>query len=142
MIGIPVTPSACASRSARHDLQDRIKFAGEMDATRLHQHYHEADAFVLPTYLEGYGMALAEAVARALPVITTAGGAAGDTAGCAALLVPPGDRCALTNALARLLDEPNLRRALSVAAVERAATLPTWDDAAAVVERVVREVCG
>ena len=87
-------------------------------------------------------MALAEAVARGLPVITTAGGAAQDTVGPAALLVPPGDADALTRALECLLDDPDLRRALSTAARRRAAALPDWDDAARVVEQVMDTVSG
>jgi hypothetical protein len=56
--------------------------------------------------------------------------------------VRAGNIPALNRALERLLDEPELRRSLSVAALERAAALPTWNDTAAVVEKVMRKVSG
>ena len=59
-------------------LEDRVSLAGDMDATALAMHYDRADLFVLPTLYEGYGMAVAEALARGLPVVSTATGAIDD----------------------------------------------------------------
>ena len=56
-------------------LGDRLRFAGECGAAELDRLYHRASLFVLPSYYEGYGMALAEALARGLPVVSTTGGA-------------------------------------------------------------------
>jgi glycosyltransferase involved in cell wall biosynthesis len=111
-------------------LGDRVRLLGEVDAPTLARCYEQADAFVLPTRLEGYGMALAEAMARALPVVTTAGGAAADTVGDAAILVPAEDVMALAHALQRITTQPALRAALSAAARQRALALPTWEQAA------------
>ena len=59
-------------------LEDRVSLAGDMDAAALATHYDRADLFVLPTLYEGYGMAVAEALARGLPVVSTATGAIAD----------------------------------------------------------------
>ena len=59
-------------------LEDRVVLAGDMDAATLAAHYNRADLFVLPTLYEGYGMAVAEALARGLPVVSTATGAIED----------------------------------------------------------------
>ena len=59
-------------------LEDRVSLAGDMDAATLATHYDRADLFVLPTLYEGYGMAVAEALARGLPVVSTATGAIAD----------------------------------------------------------------
>jgi glycosyltransferase involved in cell wall biosynthesis len=126
---------ACAQRlrelARTLHLQDRVSFRGEVTPADLEAAYAAADLFVLPAWYEGYGMAVAEAVAQGLPVIATAVGAAprvvGDEAG---LLVPPGDGAALAAALRRVLDDPALRLRLAAGATRRASTLPRWPDAA------------
>jgi glycosyltransferase involved in cell wall biosynthesis len=91
----------------------------------------EADALVAASSLEGYGMALAEAIRAGVPVISTRGGAAAEVVqdGAEALLCDgPGD---LAAALARFLGDAALRRRMRAAAEARAPALPTWDEAAA-----------
>lgn len=113
-------------------LADRVRLLGEIAPERMSRCYRGADAFVLASELEGYGMALAEAVAHGLPIVSTTAGAIPETVPAGAgLLVPPGDRAALTAALARLLDEPDLRRRLEAAARSARAGLPTWAAAGA-----------
>ena len=53
-----------------------MRFAGEIGDAELETLWREADLFALATYWEGYGMAIAEALKRGLPVAVTAGGAA------------------------------------------------------------------
>jgi len=127
-------PSVHRLRAAieKAELGEQVELLDEIDGAALHQCYQWADAFVLPTRLEGYGMALAEAIAYGLPVITTAGGAAADTVGAqAALLIAADDVNALSNALQRLMREPNLRAELAAGARKRAQQLPSWADASA-----------
>jgi glycosyltransferase involved in cell wall biosynthesis len=87
--------------------------------------------FVLASYHEGYGMALAEALARGLPVVATTAGAIPETVpDDAGLLVPPGDPQALAAALRRVMTEPALRAELMAGARAAHRRLPGWDDAA------------
>ena len=119
-------------RAAVHKahLHEQVTLLGELDDEHLRDCYAWADVFVLATYLEGYGMALAEAIAHGLPIVTTAGGAAADTVGTqAALLVPADDPEALSQALQRVMYEPQLRSKLGAAAHQRAQQLPAWQDA-------------
>jgi glycosyltransferase involved in cell wall biosynthesis len=86
-------------------------------------------------------MALAEALARGLPVITTTGGAAAETVPDeAALKIPPGDAGALRDALRSLLLDAPLRKRLSEEAWRVAQSLPSWRDTAEAVACVVEDV--
>ena len=77
---------------------------------------------MLPSYYEGYGMAYAEAMAHGLPIIGTDAGAIPETVPAAAgILVPAGDRAALTQALDRLIGDGALRRGYAVGARAAAA---------------------
>ena len=110
----------------------RLRFAGECGAPELDRLYHRASLFVLPSHYEGYGMALADALARGLPVVSTTGGAIPHTVPAeAGVFVAPGDESALTGALRRLLVEPGgaaRRRTLAAAARRRARELPPWPE--------------
>lgn len=94
--------------------------------------YARAACFVLPSRYEGYGLVFAEALAAGLPVVACAVGPLPALIGPdAGLLVAPNDEAALAAALARLMDDANLRTRMAVAARARAATLPTWEHCAA-----------
>ncbi len=126
-------------------LEDRIDFPGELGTAQLDALYHSASIFVLATHFEGYGMVLAEALARGLPVLSTTGGAVPDTVPPeAGMLVPPGDERALAVALEEVLSGPEgaARRAeLAEGSLRHSRSLPTWSDAALAFERALRELC-
>jgi glycosyltransferase involved in cell wall biosynthesis len=121
------TVAALQQQIDRLSLRKRISLLGDVDREALERYYARADLFVLPSYLEGYGMALAEAVAHGIPIVSTTAGAIPETvpAG-ASVLVPPGDARALTKALASVLDDPTRRASLAAAARAARASLPTW----------------
>jgi glycosyltransferase involved in cell wall biosynthesis len=111
----------------RFSLRRRVSLLGDLDRDALERQYARADVFVLPSYLEGYGMALAEAVSFGLPVVSTTAGAIPETVPAdASLLVPPGDGRALAKALAVVIDDPARRAALAANARAARASLPTW----------------
>jgi glycosyltransferase involved in cell wall biosynthesis len=127
----PATAARLQATSVALGLAGRVHWHGEVDEETLAGHYAAADLFVLPSFHEGYGMAVAEALAHGLPVVTTTGGALAQTLPPAAgLAVAPGDVAALRAALARLLVEPSARAACAAAAREVSAGLPTWTQAA------------
>ena len=109
-----------------------IVVSGCVDDAALDAAYASADLFVLPSRYEGYGIVYAEALAFGLPVVACDVGPVPRLVGAeAALLVPPGDMEALSEALDRLLEDSALRRRMSAAAVRRAAGLPRWEDTVA-----------
>jgi glycosyltransferase involved in cell wall biosynthesis len=128
----PATTRAVQRAIAEHGLTPRVVLHGELDAAALHSRYLQADAFVLPSLHEGYGMALAEALSYGLPVISTTAGAIPETVPAdAAALVPPGDGPALRDALARLCDDPAWRAQRAAGARAARAHLTDWADASA-----------
>jgi glycosyltransferase involved in cell wall biosynthesis len=95
---------------------------------------------VLPSRYEGYGIVYAEALAYGLPIVACDVGPVPEVVGEeTALLVPPDDVEALSEALDRLLGDPALRRRMSEAAYCRVEGLPRWEDTTAGFLRVLQE---
>jgi glycosyltransferase involved in cell wall biosynthesis len=155
----PVTAGRLRALVLTEGLTDRVVFAGEANRAAVDAHCDRADVFVMPTLHEGYGMAVAEALARGLPVIGTATGAIPELLGdgfprgmgyergpvelSAGLLVPPDDVESLARALAAVLDDVPLRARLAQGAQRVRDRLPSWEEAADkladVIERVARD---
>ena len=131
-------------RQLRSDrLDGRVTLTGEVDADRLAVLYDTADLFVLPTLHETYGMAVAEALAHGLPVVSTRTGAIPDLVGReAGIVVEPGDEQAFAGALRSVMSDPGLRHRLTDGARRVRARLPAWSDAAKKMNDVLIAVAG
>ncbi|WP_423820521.1 glycosyltransferase family 4 protein [Salinisphaera sp. SPP-AMP-43] len=115
---------------AAHQLNERIELLGSRPPASLSAAYQSAHLFVLPSYYEGYGMVITEALAHGLPVVTTTGGALADTLpNDAGIAVPPGDAQALADALQYLLSDAAAYAELAAGARRAGQTLPGWSDA-------------
>ncbi len=114
----------------RLGLADRVRVHGCVPVGRLVELYRGSDALLLASWHEGYGMVLAEAMIAGLPIVATRVGAVPEVVrhGMEAELVPVGDVAALARALDRLVRDPGERRRRSRSALERAASLPTWEE--------------
>ena len=135
----PETTAALQSAINAAGLTQHILLHGEVDAGHLSDWHQTADLLVQTSRHEGYGMALAEALAQGLPVLSTATGAAPRLlAQGAGLLVPVADPQALQAALRRLWDEPQLLSQLGQAAWQARSTLPEWPSAAKRWDEVLR----
>lgn len=99
------------SRIAAAGLSDRIRFLGERPWEEVVRLYRALDLFAAPARWEGFGLTPLEAMASGVPVVATRVGAyetlirEGETGS----LIPPGDADALTEAVARWLDDPEAR---------------------------------
>ena len=92
---------------------------------QMPRHYREADLFVAPskptrTWEEQYGMALLEAQASGLPIVTTVSGGIPENVGNAAVLVPPGDVAGFTRGIREFLLSPKKRTDFATRARRRA----------------------
>ena len=124
-----------AVASLSPDARRRVVMLGAVPNRELHRYHAAAEVYVAPaTGHESFGVALVEALAAGVPVVAT------DIPGYRevirgavdGLLVPPGDAPALSEAVARVLEDPALAERLSAAGRERARTF-SWD---AVIPRI------
>ena len=88
-----------------------IEFLGAVSMTERIGFFRQADIFVLPTYAEAMPMAIIEAMAAGLPVISTTVGGIPEMIenGVDGLLFAPGDVNALADKISFLLDHQNIR---------------------------------
>ena len=134
----PEVHAALREAIRHHGLEARVTLTGAISDAEIEALYAQADLFVMPSRYEGYGMVLAEAMARGLPIITTTGGAAAETVpDGAAVKVPPDDALALSAALSRLIQSPRMRADLAARSFEAGRALPGWDDTARIVASAV-----
>jgi glycosyltransferase involved in cell wall biosynthesis len=111
-------------------LRDRVPEArGFVPHDELGPLYDRAAVVACPSHREGFGVACAEAMAHARPVVAGAVGGLRDLVvhGETGLLVPPGDVAALRAALEQLLAKPELRRRYGAAGRERVREHFSWD---------------
>lgn len=121
-------------------LGDRVRMTGGLTEVDLDRLYAGADIFLMPSLFEGYGMVLAEAMARGLPIVCTTGGAAAETVpDAAALKVRPGDIAGFASAVRALIDEQETRRRLAEASWAAGQRLPDWDETTARIAAVIKE---
>jgi glycosyltransferase involved in cell wall biosynthesis len=119
-------------RSVEAGLDDRVRFPGPRTGAELDRTYTAADLLVLASRAETYGMVVAEALARGLPVVAAEVGGLAEALGHGAdgirpgLLVAPDDPAALGAALRAWLGEAELRGRLRRAARERRESLSGW----------------
>jgi glycosyltransferase involved in cell wall biosynthesis len=118
--------------------EEGIELTGFVDRERLRELYRRAMLFVYPSRFEGFGIPPLEAMACGTAVIATRTGAIPEFAGDAALLVNPGDREALREALVRALGSRSLRQELAANGAERA-THYRWDRSAQLMTELLAE---
>jgi glycosyltransferase involved in cell wall biosynthesis len=137
----PTTVASLRDQIVGLGLQTRIFLHGEYEGKRLEKAFDQAHIFVMPSLYEGYGMALCEAMAHGLPLVTTTAGALADTAPDAvAIKVAPGSVDALADGLRHIMSNSTLRCRLAEASWRAGQDLPNWRETAATVARVLNQV--
>ena len=126
-------------RSSR--FRDRIHLAGYAARPEALELYRGAEAFVYPSFEEGFGLPLAEAMACGTPCVASTAAALVEVGGDAALYAHPEDPRALSSAIASALEDPAVRTRLASAGPRRAAAF-TWEAAAAVTASALEEAAG
>jgi glycosyltransferase involved in cell wall biosynthesis len=115
-----------------------VRTLGHVDDALLPGLYAGAEAFVLPSLYEGFGLPVLEAMAAGTPVVATRAGALPETCGDAARLVEP-DPEALRGALTDLLADGAERARLRALGLARAREF-TWERTARETDAVCQAV--
>jgi glycosyltransferase involved in cell wall biosynthesis len=117
-------------RAAQRDgLNESVKFIGYVPEEDLPALYSGAMCFVYPSYFEGFGLPVLEAMQCGAPVIAGNQTSLPEVAGDAALLFDPFDTWALGGAIARVIDHPDYRAELRARGLKRAAEF-SWIETA------------
>lgn len=98
-----------------------VRFVGYVSDADLAALYQTCLAFLYPSYAEGFGLPVAEAMSAGAPVLCSETTSLPEVAGTAALYVNPHRQSDLAHALARLLDDATLRAEMSAAGPAQAA---------------------
>jgi glycosyltransferase involved in cell wall biosynthesis len=126
-------------RIARENaVEQRVHFLGRLPDADLPSIYAGALALVFPSFYEGFGLPVIEAMACGTPVITSNSTSLPEVAGDAALLVNPTSVSEISAAIKRVVADPDLRASLRRKGIERARHF-NWD---AVAQRVYCAICG
>jgi glycosyltransferase involved in cell wall biosynthesis len=117
------------TEAARLGLERAVAFPGYVSDEDLEGLYAAASVFVFPSLNEGFGLPVLEAMARGVPVVTSASASLPEVAGDAALLVDPTSVDEIEQASVAVLRDRTLSEHLSEAGRARPSAF-TWDRSA------------
>jgi glycogen(starch) synthase len=120
---------------------ERVVLPGALPRGEVVTVMRRAEALVVPSRVEAFGIVVLEGLRAGTPVVATSRGGAGEivTDGVDALVVDPEDLDALASALRRAVGEPDLRERLA-AAGPRTAERFTWERVARLDDAVYRRL--
>jgi glycosyltransferase involved in cell wall biosynthesis len=123
IIGEGAEEEALSALATRLGIAESVNFAGRLPPATIRAVLHSAAAFVLPSRSEGMPLALMEALATGTPAIAAEVGGVARTADGAAILIPPENPQALSDAIAGLVGDPSAQARLQQRGRTRALAL-------------------
>jgi|WetSurMetagenome_2_1015567.scaffolds.fasta_scaffold01305_9 glycosyltransferase involved in cell wall biosynthesis len=109
--------------------KDRIKIIGYIEKIERVYFYNLATIFCYPSFYEGFGLPILEAMASGAPVTTSNVSSMSEVAGDAAILIDPNDINSLAEVIKQLAGDENLRQTLSQRGILQAKKF-SWGKAA------------
>lgn len=144
LLGSGTREAALRRQVANLNLAANVLFLGSAPFAKVISVLKAADIMINPSYNEGLPTTVLEAAACSTAIVATTAGGTGEivTHGRSALLITPGDIHALTQALRRLLDHPQLRASLGTEARRAVEQKFNWPRAASAYEAVLHRLAG
>ena len=130
MVGKPQAGGDTERLITKLGLGKHITSVTGISTEQLVGYYAEAQAVVVPSVYEGFGLPAGEAMACGVAVISTDGGALPEVVGDAGITVPVKDSAAIAQALRTLFEDSNQRQQLGAAGRQRIEALFCWRRAA------------
>jgi glycosyltransferase involved in cell wall biosynthesis len=125
-------------RIAREPLKDHIVYKGYIDHEERESLFAGARALVLPSFDEGFGLPVLEAMSAGVPVVTSNRGSLPEVVGTAGVLLDAGDVSGWAAALERVASDSNWATELANAGLERARAF-TWEQSAIELRRAYQD---
>ena len=122
------------------NLQDAVQFRSGISNQQLVEEYAQASIAIVPSLYEGFGLPAAEAMACAVPLICSDGGALPEVVGDAARLVRAGNVDDLHTALHELLNDDKMREQLGAQGRTHILQQLSWDCVGKKMERYYYQV--
>ncbi|KUH92653.1 glycogen synthase [Mycobacterium sp. IS-1556] len=115
-------------QARKHKVLKATSFAGHLDHDALVRLLHTADAAVLPSHYEPFGIVALEAAATGIPLVTSDAGGLGEAVinGQTGVSYPPRDVAALAAAVRSVLDDPQAAQRRAIAARDRLTSDFEW----------------
>lgn len=126
---VVVGPKTPITGLEKTSIPSGVVFTGSLKGEALREQYRRASVFVLPSVEEGLALVQGEALTFGLPLVTTTNTGGDDLIknGVEGFIVSPGSESALAERLQQLASNPELRTAMSKAAIKTARSLGNWD---------------
>lgn len=121
------------------NITDRVKVLGSISDDDLIALMRSATALVFPSFYEGFGLPVLEAMGTGCPVITSKNGALHEAAGDAALFVDPSSIDSIADGMVKLATNALIREALRKKGLERS-SLFAWDASVSNIMRVYQDI--
>jgi len=119
-------------------LKDRIRFTGYISSSDLPILYSLAKAFIYPSFYEGFGLPILEAMACGTPVVTSNLSSLPEIGGDAVIYTNPYSVDELANAIRQILSDKELRSRCITKGLERAKVF-SWRKCAMETLKVLNE---
>jgi glycosyltransferase involved in cell wall biosynthesis len=108
-------------------IADKVRFVNGITTEQMVHYYAEAAIAVVPSVYEGFGLPAGEAMACAVPVVSSDGGALPEVVGDAGAIVPARNVDALVTAIDALLQDPRRREEIGARGRQRILDEFCWD---------------